>query len=357
MKNIKTIISGALLASVFATGIIGSSCSKWTEPEALDFFEPVSAEYKAQLKQYLQSKDHRVMYGWFGNWSGKGGSMEGRLTGLPDSTDFVSLWGGDGNFNEAQIADLREFQERGARAILCFRAGDVGERLTPAGEVPARFWLAQAEEKGLENYSYEGDFPDETNMSKAQLRAAAYAMAIVDTVRKYGVDGFDYDIEDWGTLMDRTNTAPANTFMKVLRHEFNKDGRMLVADIPGGTSWLTFYDVLEDEVVLSLDYLAWQTYDLVGSGLDNFFEAVKSHKPAVFENVMKKSIVTATFEEAAKKFRFGEQAHWVPECGIDFGGCGAYHIEYDYAGNPDYPEVRKAISVLNPPAKVKPTEE
>lgn len=357
MKNIKTIISGALLASVFATGIIGSSCSKWTEPEALDFFEPVSAEYKAQIKQYLQSKDHRVMYGWFGNWSGKGGSMEGRLCALPDSTDFVSLWGGDGNFTESQIADLREFQERGARAILCFRAGDIGERITPVGIAKSKFWPEEAKRRGLENYDYEGEFNGTISQVKECQAAAAYAMAIVDTVRKYGVDGFDYDIEDWGTLMKKENREIANTFMKVLRHEFTKDGRMLVADIPGGTSWLTFYDVLDDDVVLSLDYIAWQTYDLTGSGLDNFFSAVKTHKPNVFENVMRKSIVTATFEEAAKKYRFVEQAKWEPECGIDFGGCGAYHIEYDYAGKPDYPEVRKAISILNPPANVKPTEE
>ena len=28
--------------------------------------------------------------------------------------------------------------------------------------------------------------------------AKKYALAIVDTCNKYNIDGFDYDIEDWG---------------------------------------------------------------------------------------------------------------------------------------------------------------
>ena len=35
--------------------------------------------------------------------------------------------------------------------------------------------------------------------------------------------------------------------------------------------------------------------------------------------------------------------------GQDVGGIGAYHIEYDYPGNPDYPTVRAAIAAQNAP--------
>ena len=71
----------------------------------------------------------------------------------------------------------------------------------------------------------------------------------------------------------------------------------------------------------------------------------------VFENVMRKSIITATFERAVDKHYFTEQQDYHPSCGIEHGGMGAYHIEYDYAGNPDYPTVRAAISAQNPPIK------
>lgn len=58
--------------------------------------------------------------------------------------------------------------------------------------------------------------------------------------------------------------------MRTLREEFNKTGKMLVADIPGGKSWLSFYNILADDVVESLDYIVWQTYELGHSGLDDF---------------------------------------------------------------------------------------
>lgn len=334
----KNILFPIALLLFFSQAFIISSCSDWTEAEANDYFEPVSEEYKAQLKEYYKS-DHKVMFGWFGNWAGKSGAaMQYSLCGLPDSVDFVSLWLCWGNLTEAQQADLKDFQERGSRAILCWRAGDIGDNLTPGGnadDVKEAFW---------------GFNPnDEASCIEA---AKKYALAIADTCAKYNIDGFDYDIEDWGTLMNASHPQVANEFLRTLRAEFDKTGRMLVCDIPGGTGWLSFYDVLDNDVILSLDYLVWQTYDLIGTGLDNFFTGsygVQKHNPEVFEEVMKKSIITATFEEAAKKYRFAEQSKYQAACGIQHAGQGAYHIEYDYPGNPDYATVRNGIYVQNNP--------
>lgn len=337
-KHINKYLFPIAIVLFFAQALIISACSDWTETEAKDYFEPVSEEYKASLQEYYNSP-HKLMFGWFGNWAGKSGaSMQYSLCGLPDSVDFVSLWLVWGNLTEAQQADLKEFQERGSRAVLCWRAGDIGDNLTPAGNDDSEkeaFWGFTA-----------GD-------SASCVEAARkYAMAIADTCEKYNIDGFDYDIEDWGSLMNRNMRYVANEFLRTLRSEFDKTGRMLVCDIPGGTGWLSFYDVLDNDVLEFVDYVVWQTYDLVGAGLDSFFtgsNGVKSHNPEMFETVMRKSIVTATFEEAAKKYRFGEQASYNPSCGIPHAGMGAYHIEYDYAGNPDYAAVRAAISTQNPP--------
>lgn len=334
-KIFKKVAVSLTVGLFFLPGLVTTGCSDWTEVEAQNYYEELSQGYRNNIKDYLASP-HKVMFGWFGNWVGKGGSsMQYSLCGLPDSLDFVSLWLCWGPLSAAQQADLQEFQARGSRAVLCWRAGNIGDNLTPEGEDAAEFW-------GID-----------TSSEEALIAAAEkYAMAIVDTCRKYDVGGFDYDIEDWGTLMNSTYPSVPNAFMRKLYEEFEKDGRWLVADIPGGTAWLTFYDQLEEDVVLSLKYLAWQTYDLTGSGLDNFFESVRSHKPDIFEQVFAKSIVTATFEEAAKKFRFEAQTEWEPSCGLEYGGHGAYHIEYDYPGNPDYPTVRSVISTLNPPVAI-----
>ena len=96
----------------------------------------------------------------------------------------------------------------------------IGDNLTPGGNddaVKEAFW-------GF-------DPKDEQSCIEA---AKKYALAIVDTCNKYNIDGFDYDIEDWGTLMNSGMPSVPNAFMKTLREEFDKTGKMLVADIPGG---------------------------------------------------------------------------------------------------------------------------
>jgi len=364
MKNTKNILFGAVLGLFFTFGILGTSCSKWTQPEAEDYYTPPTEAYKGNMKDYFGSP-HKVMFGWFGNWAGEGGSMQYSLMGLPDSVDFVSLWLCWGNLTEAQQKDLKNFQERGSKAVLCWRAGNIGDNLTPAYEVLADGTVVEHPEThrdeswrkkfwGIPRIEVYDESAPEFAAYKDSLIAAAekYAMAIVDTIRKYDVDGFDYDIEDWGDLMSYGMRDVPNAFMRKLYSEFQKDGRWLVADIPGGKGWLQFYDVLDNDVLESLQYLVWQTYDLSGSGLEDFFYdeyGVRGHNPEMFECVMRKSIVTATFEEASKKFRFMDQINWVPSFGIEPAGYGAYHIEYDYPGNPDYPVVRQGITTANPP--------
>lgn len=336
-SKLKKLIYGLGIGLFFSQGLFFSACSDWTDVEAEDYFEPVTEGYKNNLKDYFNSP-HKVMFGWFGNWTAA--SMANSLCGLPDSVDFVSLWLCWGNLNQAQQEDLKKFQERGSKAILCWRAGDIGDNLTPGGndrENKKQFW-------GI----VEGD---EDSYLKA---AEKYALAIVDTVNKYNADGFDYDIEDQGTLINASYPQRVEVFMQTLRREFDKTGKLLVADIPGGKAWLSYYNILSDEVVKSLDYIVWQTYEAGHSSLDDFFTGsggVKSYHTNLFENVLRKSIVTATFERAVDKHYFTEQQTYHPACGIEHAGMGAYHIEYDYAGNPDYPAVRAAIAAQNPPIR------
>ena len=219
-SKLKKIIYGIGISLFFSQGFLNIACSDWTDIEAKDYYEPPTQGYENNLKDYFNSP-HKIMFGWFGNWAGKGGSsMQYALCGLPDSTDFVSLWLCWGNLTVEQQADLKDFQAKGSRAVLCWRAGDIGDNLTPGGNddaVKEAFW-------GF-------DPKDEQSCIEA---AKKYALAIVDTCNKYNIDGFDYDIEDWGTLMNSSMPSVPNAFMKTLREEFDKTGKMLVADIPGG---------------------------------------------------------------------------------------------------------------------------
>lgn len=335
MKGLKSIFFAA--AALLAVPAVVTSCSDWTDPEPEDFYKAPTEGYKENLKDYFASP-HKLTFGWFGSWSAA--AKGNQLIGLPDSVDFVSLWLTWGPLTEAQQADLKAFQARGSKAVLCWLATNIGENITPGySGVPP---LAAAEEYwGFTN----GDIPSMIEAAKK------YANAIADTCDKYNIDGFDMDIEAHGTLIYTINgESPVhNEFLRELRKRFDESGRMLVIDIPGGTGWLSYYGELDDDVVESVDYICWQTYDLYHSGLENFFNSVKNWKPDLFENVLRKSIITATFERAADKDKYANHSTWKHSSGIPHAGQGAYHIEYDYPGTPDYPTVRAGISTQNPP--------
>lgn len=94
-----------IILSVFGLALCISSCSDWTELET-KYNENMtgstkSPEYYEQLRAYKKT-DHPITFGWFGNWTGKGASLEKCLAGLPDSVDVVSIWGNWRNISPDQ---------------------------------------------------------------------------------------------------------------------------------------------------------------------------------------------------------------------------------------------------------------
>lgn len=329
MKGLKSIILA--VTALVAVPTVITSCSDWTEPEAKDFYKAPTEGYYQNLKDYFASP-HKVTFGWFGSWSA--GAKSNQLVGLPDSVDFVGLWLVWGNVTPAQQADLDAFHARGSRTVMSWTARNIGENLTPKDTTAEEFW-------GFDN----------TVESRCEA-VKKYAQAIVDTCTKYRIGGFDLDMEATGTLMNNNQREVVNTFLRYLREKFDEQGKMLCVDIPGGNGWAyTYYNMLDDDVVESLDYIMWQTYELNHSGLDSFFNYVKSLKPDIFPNTLAKSIITATFERAADKYLYPIQSTWKYSGGLPHAGQGAYHIEYDYPGNPDYPTVRAGIATQNPPIR------
>lgn len=354
MNGHKTLLYSALACA--AASVLISSCSDWTTPEAEDFYQPPTEEYKTNVKNYLQSKDHKVTFGWFGSWNT--GSKANQLVGLPDSVDFVSLWLTWGPLTQSQQEDLRAFQQRGSRAVLCWLPTNIGENITPGFDgVPpleeAKKYWGFGQESDI-NPATGKRYTRQESIDSYVAAARKYADAIADTCEKYNINGFDMDIEAMGTLIQSGDYAVVqNQFLRRLSERFKPAGRMLVIDIPGGTGWLQYYSLLEDEVVELCDYICWQTYELDVRGLDNFFDAVKARKPAIFEHTLAKSIICSTFERASDKYLYPIHSSYQYHGNLPHAGQGAYHIEYDYGGIPDYPTVRAGIAVQNAPAATK----
>ena len=107
-------------------GILGISfaltaCDDWLDTEIKDpanlTISNKDEAYYARLREYKKS-DHPVAFGWYGNWTGTGASYENSLKGLPDSVDFVSLWGNWKNPSPAMMEDLRYVQEKKGTKLL-----------------------------------------------------------------------------------------------------------------------------------------------------------------------------------------------------------------------------------------------
>ena len=346
-----------MLAFVAALGSL-ASCDDWTDteiknPTDLTHSNKSEAYYK-QLRDYKKS-DHEVAFGWFGNWVGAGLSLENTLAGLPDSVDFVSIWGNWHSLSPERKADLKYVQEvKGTRALLCFIVANVGDQLTPAGENALKYWG--------------GTGTDDISQYEDAIRK--YASAICDTIEKYNYDGFDWDYEpNYGS---RGNIAGRPEAEKVFVDELSKrigpnsgTGRMLVIDGEPQT--------VAKETGPMFDYFIVQAYSCgTYSNLDSRMSNTISHYDGILEPeaVAKKYIVTENFENYAKAggvthtTRDGRRvpslqgmAEWRPIVNgksVQKGGCGTYHMEYEYSvsGKPvSYPYLRQAIQIQNPSIK------
>ncbi len=366
MKNLfKTI-----LLSAFVTTAI-TACSDWTDTEPKNPTNLTKTNkteaYYAQLRKY-KNTDHEVSFGWFGNWTGSGALLENSLAGLPDSTDFVSLWGNWKNLSAAQLKDLRYVQQvKGTKALICFLVFDIGDQITP--EIPEDKRAAGMTFKQW-RHEFWGWGSDEASQLAATVK---YANAICDTIDKYNYDGFDIDAEpSYAQPFDTDrelwqNKKVMTTFVETLAKRIGpKSGtkKMLVVDgepnafLPSLGSYF--------------DYFILQAYGASSnSQLDGRVSAQIGHfeESLSIEEITKKIIVCENFESYASTggvsyyLPTGESvpsllgfAQWEPVYdGQTYrkGGVGTYHMEYEYGpkGLITYPFLRRAINIMNPVIK------
>lgn len=346
-------------------------CSDWTDSEAKDFFEKPSEDYYKNLREYKKS-DHQMCFGWFGNWTGKGSSMVNSMMGLPDSVDFVSIWGNWRNLDEARIEDKRLAKEvKGIRALVCFIVANVGDQLTPS-EVRQKYAENgfDSESEAVKDFWGWVDGDDE----KIQAAIDKYANAICDTIDKYDYDGFDIDYEPHYGAPGNLAGGPGGTnrmdlFVKALSKRIGPKsgtGRLLVVDGEPQS--------MPAETGPYFDYFIVQAYSCSGdANLDGRLNStIENFKDVLTpEEVASRYIVTENFESLAQTGgtnftdRYGNKmkslegmARWSPIIDgklIRKGGTGTYHMEYDYPNQDatymEYRYIRRSISIMNPSVK------
>ena len=370
MKLSKIFYAGVAVLALF-------SCSQWTETEReilpnqeglirrVPFLDAKSeADLPPSLRKHYEAireyrkTDHVLGFGWFGNWTAKGADQNAYLKGLPDSVDFVSLWGTRGSLTQEQKEDLEYFQKiKGGKALLCWIVQDVGDQLTPPGKSQSDYWL---KEKG-------GGDP---------IKACeAYADAIADTIQKYNLDGFDIDYEPGYGHSSRNSLMPISqpsvwiadassagetevnqymyAFIKKLRARLDAmgKGKLLVMD---GEPYL-----LTPETSKMIDYYIYQAY------WEGSSTAVRNKiKNDDLDNYIRKTIVTVEFEQNWRTggvtyytsdkypeldYKHGAQIYDYATLDIDgirIAGIGTYHMEYDKQDMP-YKWLRSALDRAN----------
>lgn len=306
------------------------ACEDWTMPES-EVIQNVqdgsstvvkTEEYWENLRAYRRS-DHQLAFGWFGYWNGGvGATTRGSLANAPDSVDIFSVFGKYYyNLTPLQIEDMRYVQNvKGQKVVFTFLMQNVGLGFpnTPEGVIQ-------------------------------------YANALCDSVYKYDYDGIDLDYEpNYGGAGYFSDKKEVARFVKELGKKLGPKsgtGKMLILDGE--------YDFILPEIVPYFDLAITQAYGNASfAALDGRWKKAKKlgWKPEQF-------LVTEEFQKYASTggvpftLPSGEKvpsligmAHWNPIDGRK-GGCGSFHMEFDYNNYPDYKYTRQAIQIMNPAAK------
>lgn len=373
----KKILNMGVLA--FAAALL-VGCSKWTDVEPNNYFEPRPDEYYQQLREWKKT-DHSVTFGWFGNWTGQGASPVNCLMGMPDSVDFVSMWGNWYGLSPEKWADKREVKsKKGTRVTMCFIVANCGDQTTP--QSVRDNWQANGYDSEDEAVK---DFWGWVDGDQAAIDAAIakYAKSIVDTIDKYEWDGFDFDYEaNYGAsgniagpyLGDsgnpETNRQRTNflTFIKELgKYLGPKSGtdRLLVIDGEPQNMHPDARDYFDYYIIQAYACSSYWNLDSRYNKLLQGLEATEDE--ALKQMVTEKLIWCENFESYASDggvthtTRDGQtvnslkgMAMWESQYGYRKGGVGTYHMEYEYSlsGHTiEYPYLREASAIMNPPMK------
>jgi hypothetical protein len=379
-KYMKTVLA------VLAIGLF-VACDDWTETESK--YEPESLppgmgqteEYYANLRAFKATMfDRKLSWGWFGTWSGEGAYLFNSLAGLPDSLDIAAIWGNEWhNMTDSRKKDLEFVQKKkGTRVVVTQLVGNFDWlEMAPAG--------TETLEDALAYWGWEGDvdvhdskngsyamYPDSVT-PKQEGAIRKYAAALADSIISRGLDGYDMD---WEAQWTRGSLASYTERLLIYVDELSKffgpksgTNRLLIVD--------GYVGRLDPRFAPYFNLYVLQAYrsssnSSLNNGTDRFTGLISKFKDTYTpDEIAKKTVVTEDYEGGrgstggvtftlpngqGKVNSIKGMAMWQPEAnGITYarsGGCGAYHIEYEYKASGAlpgyYPFMREAIQIMNP---------
>lgn len=354
-----------LLYALPLTGIMYTSCTdiEKIEVEHIGGYNTMNDEqseaYYANLRAWKETSRNYgrpVSFGWFSNWSPEGPIRKGYLSSLPDSIDFISMWSGPFNLNEAKVADKNAFQQKkGGKLFVCYILHNIGTGITPtsvAQKVQEENPDASSDElTALTKKATEEYWGFTSGIKGSEDHTAAikrYAKALVDTIVATGYDGLDIDWEPRnggdgdGSLKDPGYTG---IYLHTLIQEVGKYFGPKATERPNGKYYYLLIDGeiwnANKESAPYLDYFITQAYG--DSYLDGRVSTLQNWCGEYYD--FRKHIFTENFESSWNTGGVLLQQAVYNHTDGPKGGVGAFRLDNDYDNTPDYKYMRQAIQI------------
>ncbi len=354
-----------------AASFMFSACSDWVTPQPNDYDtgglmnSSRGEEYYAALREWKASRtvdengvpNRSVTFGWFSEWTGVGSNMSSQLMGLPDSVDFVSMWGNWNNLSPEKKEDLRKVKEiKGTKVLMCFIVANIGDQTTPPE-------VRESLSVGGQTYSTEQEAVnaywgwEDGNEAAIDAAIRKYARSIMDTIAKYDWDGFDLDLEPHYGSAGNIASYPdrLSIFLGEMAKEYGpkaNTGMMLCVD--GEPDWLNPADGH------LIDFFILQAYN------DGYYSTTDMRLQTLIANydgelspeaVVGKTILTSNFEsygstggpaytmrDGGSTFQLNAYAqYYYPGVESRIGGIGAFRMVFDQ----NYEYYREAMKTLH----------
>lgn len=189
------------VAAAAASVLLMPSCSKWTEPETLDFggngeVAIESAEYLAALRAFKQT-DHKVMILRMEGTDSQPYSRSQHIMAMPDSADYICVDLVSGSLYPEIASEISEVKEQKGTRCLSYLDFDVINEA----------WTV------LEDNKAEGE-PAGTNEEFAAF-CSEQTKAYLAYCDEYGFDGVMFSFQ--GSIQDEKLAAGQTTFMAAIK--------------------------------------------------------------------------------------------------------------------------------------------
>lgn len=320
----------------------GALASCDTDIENTDIVKPTTydTQYFQNLRDYKAS-DHQIAWGWFSDYT-QSFSPATRFTGLPDSLDICSLWGGiptdvEGREQTHYLPDV--YKE------MKYVQQTKGTKLVVPTIIRIRSFAEYYEIWQNEDNKYAQDAETAHKMAME-----AFAYHLLRPIFENGLDGIDLDYEPEGDPLSGSNLDYFVQFlgqyvgpMASEQNTYTYPDGFTIKGNPKMLLCIDYYGATPSSN--TNDYTNWyvnQTYGGNPGGLP--FSGCPTEKVVYTENVGD----NWKADECGKLLTY---ARYKPATGRK-GGFGAFFMHRDYInsgyGYANYANMRRGIQIQNP---------